>query len=325
MRPCNRIRRTTAHYLLGTFYFSRGLTDPALLEWGQARRIGPVPPVLSASIGLALLHMKNDPPHALAAFQDGMRSDPTNTAIYLGMDQALSLLKRPARERVEALEKYPQMDSAPPAVIFELILNLAETGDFDRATHLFYNRFFPREEGGTNVRQVWIEVQLLQALSLTKDGRCSEALSAAQHLGSEVPGLAFTRDGLESILRSARTNYLIGTVFAACGHAERPKRSSNSLPRPPRQTKSAGPFWQPAAYRRLTKRNGMIAFNRHSNRLKAGAKLARIRVGGNTLPPLWQGSGQNTEAQIRFRDALLLPDRMLAYHLTRLADSEPAP
>ena len=35
--------------------------------------------------------------------------------------------------------------------------------------------------------------------------------------------------------------------------------------------------------------------------------------------------GQNTEAQIRFRDALLLPDRMLAYHLTRLADSEPAP
>ena len=87
-------------------------------------------------------------------------------AVYLGMDQALSILNRPARERVEALEKYPKLDVAPPPLIFELILNLAEAGDFERATGLFHDRFFPREEGGTNVRQVWIEVQLQHALSL---------------------------------------------------------------------------------------------------------------------------------------------------------------
>ena len=31
---------TTAHYLLGTLYFSRGLTDSALEEWSEARKLG---------------------------------------------------------------------------------------------------------------------------------------------------------------------------------------------------------------------------------------------------------------------------------------------
>src|SRR5262249_32962535 len=180
------------HYLLGTFYFSRGLTDPALTEWAKARKSGSNLPVLDASTGLALLHVKNDPPAALAAFRSGFESDPTNIANYLGADQALSLLNRPARERVAALEKYPKLDAAPPALVFELILNLAEAGDFERANSLFHNRFFAREEGGTNVRQVWIEVQLQRLLASAKAGNCEEALQIAGNLGSEVPGLIFT-------------------------------------------------------------------------------------------------------------------------------------
>ena len=316
----------TAHYLLGTFYFSRGLTDSALDEWGRARKFGPVPPVLSASMGLALLQMKNDPAGALAAFQDGLHSDPTNIAIYLGMDQALSLLKRPARERVEALEKYPQMDSAPPSVIFEVILNLAENRDFDRAIHLFHDRFFPREEGGTNVRQVWIEVQLLRALSLAKDGHCSEALSTIQHLGSEVPGLVFTRDGLEAILRSARSSYLTGTIFAGCGHADEAKAkfelaASASAPDEIR--------WALLATRKLG------AFNEAQwhDRLQVALEQAQSRSKTSAYPSWWEYNaatlakdlGQNAEAQVRFRNALLLPDRMLAYHFTRLAQSELTP
>ena len=133
---------------LGTFYFSRGETDLALAQWSEARKCGPDLPVLSASTGLALLHIKNDPEKALASFREGLRSDPTNIAIYMGIDQALSLLKRPARERVEALEQFPQLGAAPPGLIFELILNLTEAGEFDHATNLFHNRFFPEKKAG---------------------------------------------------------------------------------------------------------------------------------------------------------------------------------
>src|SRR5438128_11738972 len=150
----------TAHYLLGTFYFSRGLADAALSEWAEARRLNPQIPVLDASTGLALLRVKNGPERALAAFRDGLHSDPNNVAVYFGLDQTLSLLGRPPHERVEALEKYPAPANMPSGLIFELILNLAEAGNYERATALFQNRCFPREEGGTNVREVWMEVQL---------------------------------------------------------------------------------------------------------------------------------------------------------------------
>ena len=317
-----RPQDAAAHYLLGTFYFSRGETDPALHEWSEAHKYGPDLPVLSASTGLALLHIKNDPEQALVSFRDGVRTDPSNIANYLGIDQALSLLNRPARERVEALEKYPHLDTAPPTLIFELILNLAEAGDFDHANALFHNRFFPREEGGTNVRQVWIEVQLQHALA-AKAGHCDQALTLAQHLGTEVPGLAFTRDGLEPILQSARTNYLLGTIYAACSKPDESKArfeaaASASAPDQIR--------WAWLAAKQLPG----LDQAQWQGRLQTSFEQAASRSGTSAFPSWWMytaGSlardlGNNEEASTRFRNALLLPDRMLAYHLTRLAQAE---
>ena len=64
-----------------------------------------------------------------------------------------------------ALEQYPDIANMPTSLVYELILNFAEAGEFQKATALFHNRFFQREEGGTDVRQVWIEVQIQYALS----------------------------------------------------------------------------------------------------------------------------------------------------------------
>jgi hypothetical protein len=237
----------------------------------------------------------------------------------------LRLQLRAARERVEALEKYPQLDTAPPALIFEFALNLAEAGDFDRATKLFHNHFFPREEGGTNVRQVWIEVQLLRILAAAKEGHCGDALAGAEHLGSEVPDLAFTRDGLEPILQSARTSYLLGAVFASCGKANEAKAKFElaSAASAPDQIK-----WAWLAARKLP------AFNQTQwqDRLQTSLEQAESRSNTSSYPSWWeytaaslaQELGRSSEADIRFRKALLLPDRMLAYHFTRLAKSEAA-
>ena len=65
------LQDATAHYLLGTLYFSRGLTREALSEWEQARMLNPQIPVLHASLGRAILHEADDPEKALSVFQIG--------------------------------------------------------------------------------------------------------------------------------------------------------------------------------------------------------------------------------------------------------------
>lgn len=316
----------TGHYLLGTLYFSRGLTDAALEEWSQARKLNPKIPVLNASLGLALLHEKHDPEGSLSPFRDGLRSDSANVTIYLGADQALSLLARPAGERVQFLEKYPNLADAPSSLIFELILNLVEARDFQRAENLFHNRFFPREEGGTNVRQVWVEVELQKVLALATDGRCSDALLLAQSLGAEVPELSFTHDGLAPFLQSARTNYLLGTAYATCRRPEDARLKFQAA-----STKSDADqlVWAWLAAQKLPAFDG----NPWQERLQSALTQALSRSDTSSYTSWWDYTagalelalGRRQEADQRFQKALLLPDRMLAYHFIRLARAQAAP
>ncbi len=315
----------TALYLLGTLHFSRGLTETALEEWSRARKLNPGIPVLDASLGLALLHEQHDPEGALSAFRDGLRSDSANVTIYLGADQALSLLAKPASERVQLLEKYPDLADAPSSLVFELILNLAEARDFQRAENLFHGRFFPREEGGTNVRQVWVEVELQKILALAKDSRCQDALPLAEHLGATVPDLPFTQDGLEPFLQSARTNYLLGTVYGTCGkpeaavlrfHAASSSNAADQL------------LW---AWRAAQKIPGFDE-KLWQGRLQTALAQAQSRSDTSSYGSWWDYTagalasalGHREEAEQRFQKALLLPDRMLAYHFTRLARAQAA-
>jgi tetratricopeptide (TPR) repeat protein len=299
------------------------LTDSALDQWSQARKSNATTPVLDASLGLALLHEKHDADQALSAFQTGLQSDPANVTVYLGADQALSLLAKPANERVQVLEKFPDLTNAPSSLIFELILNLAEAGDLQRAESLFHDRFFPREEGGTNVRQVWIEVELQNMLASAKAGHCTDALSMAEHFGATVPDLPFTRDGLEPILQSARTNYLLGTVYSSCA---RPEDAAKKFQLATAATAPDQVFW---AWKAAQKLPGFDETKWHE-RLQSAFLQAKSRRETSSYTSWWDYSagmlagalGNRTEADQEFQRALLLPDRMLAYHFTRLARAQ---
>ena len=188
-------------------------------------------PVLDASMGWALLYAQNDPEQALAAFTRGIRNDSRNPAVYLGADQSLSILRRESRERIQLLELYPDPSTMPSELVFELAMNLAEAGEFDHATSLFRNRFFPREEGGTDVRQVWVEVLLQRARSTQRAGNCDPALALADTLGSPQPDMPFTTDGLAGFVASARTSYWLGTIQAACQKTEAAQRQFEATTR----------------------------------------------------------------------------------------------
>jgi len=313
-------RDASAHYLIGTLYFSKGLADEALAQWQEARQLNPQIPVLHASLGRALLRIKDKPAEALDVFQEGLRTDGRNLELYRGIDQTLSILQKPAQERVAALQRYPDLDHMPTPLTYELILNLAEAGEFDKAEAMFHNRFFQREEGGTNVRQVWLEVELQKALSLARHADCSEAVNTADHIAQPVPDLPFTQDGLQPFLASARFNYLLGSTYKACNLSQKSQSHFTQAAQPSNLNEA---IWSWKASQELPNSD------RSSARQKLEAALDRLRndptsdsATGRSLyhaGMLDRELGNNQRANQEFRDALLQPDQMMTYHLTRLA------
>jgi len=206
----------TAHFLLGSLLLSGGMADQAMREWETTRRLNPKIPVLHRNMGYTLLATGAPPEKAVEVFLEGTKYDPGNVGVYVGLERAMRLAGRPADERARAVLSFPDQSALPVSLVYNLALALAEAGRFDEAEKQFSGRFFPREEGGVNVRGVWVEVRLRRAQALASQGQCDRARAIIDQIGREVPGLSFTRDGLDPFIKAASSQEFIGKVRAAC-------------------------------------------------------------------------------------------------------------
>jgi tetratricopeptide (TPR) repeat protein len=309
----------TAHLLLGDWYFARGQSDLALNEWNLARADNPSLPVLDANIGSALLRVTGKFDEALNVFEGGLKNDPLNVTNYSGAVAAATLLGKPPAYRVKLLGSYPDLSKMPTALVYELALSRAEAGNYDEAVALFKNRFFGREEGGVNVRQVWIEVKLAQALGLSRAGRCVEALDVMKNLGSPVAGLAFTENGLQPIFESARINYLLAEVSASCREKPEADRRYDAASK---ATEPSQIVWAWAAARKRPGYDPQYWRTRLTSTLsEAEALLASSHKGWSTysIGILQIALGREEQGRRFLRDAILLPDGQMSNHFARLA------
>jgi predicted Zn-dependent protease len=313
----------TAHFLLGALELAASRVDDAIREWEAARRLDPRRGVLHRNLGRTLLQVKQDPQAALPVFLEGLEADPTNADVYQGADQALSLLERPAAERVAALERYKDPAQRPSDLVMRLALAKAETGEAPAGEALLRGRFFPREEWGTNVRQVWVELRLQEALGLARGGDKAAALALLDSLGRPVDGYVFTQDGLDAFLGSPRVQLAAGEVAALAGDAARAtehwKRAAVG-----REGFFRGPAYAALAAARLGDPNASAALRRLEDTL-AESRLFLER--GTSFPGvvvhaqgvMLRALGREAEAREQFRRALYLPDQQLSHYLSRRA------
>jgi tetratricopeptide (TPR) repeat protein len=206
----------TARFLAGSLYLSSGLTDSAIDAWQQARRIGPSIPTLHRNLGLALLYASGNYTEARAVLEEGLTADSTNVEVYLTLDGVLSAANASPAARVAALRRYPP-DRMPSALVFKLALALSESGDATAAEQLFHGRFFPREEGGTNVRSVYTQTRLISASLAAQSGGCSQALAILDALPREQKDLAFTAGGMADTLEPAAVALQVAAIDSTCG------------------------------------------------------------------------------------------------------------
>jgi tetratricopeptide (TPR) repeat protein len=313
----------TAHFLLGSLLLSGGQADDALAEWETARSLGARLPVLHRNIGLTHLYAHGAAQDALRVFEEGMGADPTNVELYQGADQALSLLGRGPEERIAALRRYPETP-LPSTLVFKLALALAEAGRFTEAEALFPGRFFPREEFGTNVRQVYLEVKLRRALALAGEGRKAEAEALAASFGLPVPGFAFTEDGTKAFVDAPRFQFYSGELQAMLGHDVAAREHW-------RRAAAGRDFRQAAFAHRAAQRLGQGDDAEWRGRLETALAEADLYLfRGGHYPAvatcargmLLRALGRVPEGDESLRQVFVLPDKGLPHHIARLALQE---
>ena len=306
----------TAHYLLGTLLFSKGLHDLGMEHWTAAKRLAPKLQVLDADMGKAWLQVKGDSQNALKFFREGVENDAANPEIYVGLDEAMSLTGVSAKERAEALDRYPSaagkasLSTMPANLVYQLALTRAEAGRYDEALDLFKDRFFPSEEGGVSAAQVLFEIKLMQAEAEATSGKCSDAgeFLAANHPGIEVNGAVS-----QAYVRMA-------AIAKACLRTQ----LSEQLLQNAASSKSGGDSaWAFKAERLL----GTQDAAQQSEKLRSSLTAAeRVKDTSSYTGWWWYNIGtiqaaldNNVQAREAFNRALLLPDSMMSHHLSRAA------
>lgn len=304
----------TAHYLLGTLLFSKGLYDEGIRHWTTTKRLRPELPVVDADLGRAWLQLKHDPQRALSSFREGSKNDPDNPEIYVGLDQAMSLTQLPAAERAKALSRYPQADAEqskmPANLVYQLALTRAEAGQFQPALSLFRGRFFPSEEGGITSDQVLFEIKLMEAEADAKAGRCTDADSLLRG--------DLAKMGVHG--SSSQANFRMAEVARSCGQHP---MAEEVLTKAAGGTRFADLVWVGKAQQVL----GTYDAARFREKVEKTLPVrGDLKENSDYSGSRWYAIGElqaalNRQAEAResFGKALLLPDSFMSHHLSRVA------
>jgi tetratricopeptide (TPR) repeat protein len=317
---------TTAQFLLGSLYLSSGLAEPAIAAWQRVRQTNPKIPVLHRNLGLALLQ-RSRYAEARTVLQEGVSADRDNVDVYLAFDAALSALGASASDRAAALMKYPLPDAAKPAaLIFKAALALAEAGDADRAERLFHDRFFPREEGGTDVRTVYAQVRLTSAGLDAVRGHCDAARQILDALSKEQAGLPFTAGGLTDTVAAPPLSLQAASVELACGRGADGRARLERLERPLGAEGAPMALAIADAARRLLGRPRTAAERARVEGAVENA-AATLESAGTSNPGLLEYArgvllhelGKDTDAHASLQRVFTYPDRGLSHALARAA------
>jgi tetratricopeptide (TPR) repeat protein len=307
----------TAHYLLGTQLFSKGLVDTGMTHWTEAKQLSAKLQVLDVDMGDTLLKLKGDPQRALASYREGLRNDPNNAEVYAGLDAAMSLTGASAADRASALSQYPSADASdsnmPADLVYQLALTRAEAMQFEQALALFKNRFFPSEEGGITSGQVLFEIKLMQAVAWTKAGNCT---AAEDFLTDEQAEMKLNGN-------SARDSVKLGGIAEGCGQAKEAKEffhkaaadvNSASLPWAIQAQKSLGTYDAGKAERAVEASLAAEPSDSEDG-VHSGSWWSNVGL-------LQAAAHRNDEARKSFEKALVLPDTRMSHHLAREALGE---
>ena len=137
-----------APYYLGCLYYDKRQYDLAIENWELSAKLNPRFPTVWRNLALVRFNKQNKPEEAVAYMEKAFHLDETDARVLMELDQLYKRMQKPHQERLDFLQKYPQMIAQRDDLVLEEITLLNQLGRYEEAMHLLDARQFHPWEGG---------------------------------------------------------------------------------------------------------------------------------------------------------------------------------
>lgn len=137
-----------ASYHLGDLWYDKKQYKEAIDCWENSRDLDDGFSTVHRNLALAYFNKLNDAERALTELEKAFELDTQDARILMELDQLYKRLNHPPKERLELLEKYPELVNFRDDLYLEKCTLYNQLGDYSKALHLMENRKFHPWEGG---------------------------------------------------------------------------------------------------------------------------------------------------------------------------------
>jgi len=216
---CKNPKGSKAPYYLGCLYYAARQYELAIENWELSVKLNPSFPTVWRNLALARFNKQNRQQEALVYMVKAFHLDENDERVLMELDQLYKRLHYPHQQRLDFLQRYPELIKRRDDLVLEEVTLLNQTGHYEVAmAKLDAHTFHPWEggEGKVTAQYQFCRVELAKkaiddheyekAIKLL-----SECLEYPHHLG-------------EGKLYGAQENdfyYLLGVAYEALGQQEK--------------------------------------------------------------------------------------------------------
>ena len=177
-----------APYYLGCLYYDKRQYDLAIQYWEKSAELDPDFPTVWRNLALARFNKQDKQDEALEYMEKAFHLDETDSRILMELDQLYKRLHKPHQERLDFLQKYPQLIAQRDDLVLEEITLLNQLGRYEEAKEkLDAHQFHPWEggEGKVPAQYQICRIELAKQILSQKPKANSQKLQKAKSLLEE--------------------------------------------------------------------------------------------------------------------------------------------
>ena len=226
-----------APYYLGCLYYDKRQYDVAIANWERSSELDATFPSVWRNLALARFNKQDQQNEALEMMKKAFSLDETDSRILMELDQLFKRLQMPHTDRLEFLQKYPQLIAQRDDLVLEEITLLNQLGRYEEAMEKLDAHIFHPWEGGEGkvptqyqICRVELALRAIAAKDYNKAiALLEECLEYPHHLG-------------EGKLYGAQENdfyYLLGIAYDALGQQDKARECWEEATKGPQEPAAA--------------------------------------------------------------------------------------